>query len=282
MPTFRAILALHSKISDASPATIYELANSFGLKTIQQILSTYVQFFFEHRNRKKYLDPDHPRSTIHTAFINASIAKLQSNKKPRKSQSEFDRFPTLLLSHCVSFLRQSDRARVSRVNLLCMNAASESIAKHHLRITPTIITREMFRPPDRFQRMNRFVAVGALQISLRCLTETWNYGLRARKQKKANYQHNMQWLLTTNHIRRFQGGAPKDLTDILAQHLPGTDVIVLDGDGWWSGSKEAMLSAKKVVVTWQSERESAVLRQLWSGSGRAVASRDDVIVNIDQ
>ena len=54
----------------------------------------------------------------------------------------------------------------------------------------------------------------------------------------------MQSLLTANHIRC---DAPKDAKDIVSQHMPGSDTIVVGCNG---ASKAALLCAKTVHVAY--------------------------------
>ena len=265
-PEFSDIVSLHSMISRASAATAHVLVKSCEPGMIHAILSTYVLFFMDRSNRERYLDPDHPRSSMHASILNASLSKLLTRRRQSKAHSYFDRLPTLLLSQCISFLKQSDRVCVSKVSMLCMKASSEPIAKHHLCLTPTFIKREMMNSPEHFRRMNRFSALEVLEaphISLG--PNAWNYGKRARKQKKANYQHNLQSMVASNRVRRFEGGVPRDSADILNQYLKGTDVLVLAKRSQTHPAKSILLSTKKVVS------HSASVVQIKAGD----AERDD-------
>ena len=91
---------------------------------------------------------------------------------------------------------------------------------------------------------------------------------------------NIRWFC----IRRFEGFVIKDLADVLVQHLPGTDTIVLDEHEVITLIKyrDIMLSAKHVVVTDLDSTESRTLSNLWSKSNASSASRDAIIANIDQ
>ena len=133
-PNFTDIVSLHSKISHVSPLEIQRLIGTFDAKMTKQMLLIYVRFFWSSAVRTKYFDEDAPCSSTHKAIINAVIRKSKDFKSTKydKDSSFFIKLPTLLLSKCISFLKQKERVNASRINLFFMKAASTSIAKHDL------------------------------------------------------------------------------------------------------------------------------------------------------
>merc|ERR1719244_462859 len=99
----------------------------------RQLLLVYTRFLLDIHNRSQLLDPASPTSVVHESIIKRILSAPRA-PKPSALHSIFDKLPTMLLSQCISFLDQSDRAAVCKTSLLMMKAASTSIAKQHLRI----------------------------------------------------------------------------------------------------------------------------------------------------
>ena len=63
--------------------------------------------------------------------------------KTTKSGSLFSEFPTVLISEIASYLQQTDRIHLSRINLLLAKAASTSAVMTHLLVNRYFKDREM-------------------------------------------------------------------------------------------------------------------------------------------
>ena len=132
---------MSAKIRNARPSEISELFVSLNARTLRALLVIFMQFFSDQKNREKYFSADKANQSIMDARVpSADKARVSNIRTP---MSIFDTMPTLLLSKCISYLEQKDRAKASRINLLCLKAASKSLAKSHLIITNRFIEKEL-------------------------------------------------------------------------------------------------------------------------------------------
>ena len=224
-PDFPKILLLHSRMRHASPLQIQQMIGTFNAKMMKQMMLIYVRFFLGSTSRTRYLGEGQPHSLIHRSIFSASMTKSKSFK-PTKSGSIFDRLPTLILSQCISYLEQSERADALRVNLFFMKAASTSIAKHDLFINTEFIKKELFKAPKRFIAANNFHTIGSLQAT----DKFWKYPRKHRKRYKANFAANISWLLNKNKIRSFGGNALRGAENHFKAHLNHIERIAVDED----------------------------------------------------
>ncbi len=65
----------------------------------------------------------------HSSIIQLATKTFNTCDPTQKHVSIFNRLPFVLISECISYLNQRDRAKVCRINLLFLKSGSQSIAK---------------------------------------------------------------------------------------------------------------------------------------------------------
>eukprot|EP01084_Bolivina_argentea_P291090 500244_1 len=173
-PHIGDIVELHSLIKNSHSSQIQKLTD-FNRNTLKQILLIYVEFFFNSFNRDKYLNMNDSKLSIHS-----TIFHLLTNNKPKHKKMHITiLIPTSLLSYCISFLTQKDRAHAAKVNVKWFKASCSPTAKYHLKITNAFINKEMIKTPAKF----KYDSVGCLELKQ-------NIKCRHREALNINYHKN--------------------------------------------------------------------------------------------
>eukprot|EP00483_Globobulimina_turgida_P003239 UN03244 len=167
---FSHFVTMHHAVSNMSHNRIKCIVSSLDKQSMQQLLLIYCQFFFNPKNRNKYvINNNSPSHYCHLKIID----KIQEKTKPNPTANKFNPFntlPSLLTAHIVSYLNNKSRLRTSLTNLSFFKASYHSISKSHLTINKSFIANKLCQKENIFNT-NHFKNISSFTVMSNTCTQ---------------------------------------------------------------------------------------------------------------